>query len=220
MSLKFWHSRSSRIGRIAASGLFDRHWYGRQVDDEFDSLDGAIAHYLSHGEAVSPHPLFDIRWYASRSGRAVANLTAYLQRGRKAEISPCPAFSTAYYRSQISEPLPRHITPLEHYLTQGWTAGLKPHALFDPREYLAQNPDVAAAGVEPLTHYAAFGYREGRSASSLVHIPFIEQQCARDWDLDNPFFVALGPGPTEGIDPHPLFDSAWYASRVHRAGPD
>jgi hypothetical protein len=126
----------------------------------------------SKNDVDTPHKqslkhLFDAGYVATRYLGAASSLADYLAAGADAAFDPNPLFSNAFYRGQLSEPLPAQMTPLEHYVLEGAAARLNPSPLFDTGYYLDTYPDVAAAGVNPLLHFLRWGALEGRVPLSL-----------------------------------------------------
>jgi len=113
-------------------------------------------------------PLMDVAYYWSRVAALVGPVPAedaaahYLSKGAALGVPPNAFFDDAYYRAQLSVPLPAGMTPLEHYLERGVAAGLDPSPLFSTQGYLRIHTDVAGANVNPLWHFLRWGAAEGR----------------------------------------------------------
>lgn len=85
--------------------------------------------------------------------------------------------------------------------------------LFDPHYYVEQNADVRESTHTPYEHYLLYGAREGRVPHPLIAPDFLVEQ--------------VGPGANAletyladavRLNPHPLFDTAFYLREVGAAG--
>ena len=88
---------------IAASGMFASEWYARQSSGDAFSGD-LIDHYLKIGSAsgLSPHPLFDARWYLARYPdlAAVVPFVHYVTSGAAEGRQPGPLVETQWFEGQ------------------------------------------------------------------------------------------------------------------------
>lgn len=156
---------------ILDAGVFHQGFYEHQRSDRFGSEREAFEDFLSHGvsEQLSPHPLFDVRFYLAHApavAAAHANpVLHYLQVGWREGRDPHPLFDSAWYASQLASDEP--VNPLTHYL-QGANPGLSPNPLFDHRAYVRAHDDVARSGMSPLAHYVLYGRDERRAPTPLL----------------------------------------------------
>jgi hypothetical protein len=87
---------------------FDPAWYRSEYHVPVEQL--ALAHYLQHrhDRAVSPNPLFDVKWYVARHGESIPNridpFSHYLVAGALRNIDPSPHFDAHLWRH-------RHMAP-------------------------------------------------------------------------------------------------------------
>jgi hypothetical protein len=110
---------------------FDPVWYREVHSVPLEK--NALAHYLAHRrtQAVSPNPLFDVRWYVANYGRQIGPgrdaFAHYLQVGTFEDLDPSPAFNASEYRRlHLGRPSRRfrHLArlethnPLVHALTR------------------------------------------------------------------------------------------------------
>jgi hypothetical protein len=170
--------------------VFDVGWYREQVPANRAIGPDPLSHYIHVGGGeFSPHPCFNVDFFAGQLGEAEAygNLLEHYFRARP-DLSPCPLFESrrfagaeiplvAYLENNQAriDPHPffslkfyRRLAglqgkgmpePLTHYLQHGWREGKAPHPLFDPVFYAGRYPE--ASGQEPLAHYLRAGWRAG-----------------------------------------------------------
>lgn len=113
---------------------FEPLWY-REAHDVPPGMT-ALSHYLEHrrGQAVSPHPLFDVAWYVARHQEDLGPnrdpFAHYLVQGTLADIDPSPRFDARSYRRRFLGRPSRHFgrmmtpnrhNPLVHYLLREYT---------------------------------------------------------------------------------------------------
>lgn len=184
---------------ILGSGLFDSSWYVAEAKTlGFDEPSDPIEHYLVLGAVagLSPHPLFDGRWYADRNPDVAAAgenaLVHYLARGGREGRSPHPLFDAAWYLKTNTDLVAARIDPLVHYLSSGWKEGRSPSPDFSVGFYFSAHPDVARAGLEPLQHYLRWGWKENRQPASGF----------------NPAWYAETYLPSGGVEPYTHYISA------------
>jgi glycosyltransferase involved in cell wall biosynthesis len=161
---------SSHHLRAAASivdaGLFHRTFYERQRSARFDSDQDALDDFLGEGAShrLSPHPLFDARFYLLRNpdvqesgGNPVLH---YIEAGWREGRDPHPLFDGRWYVAQTFDL--KGLNPLSHFLRYANLHGASPNRLFDTQLYLRENPDTRRVGLNPLEHYVLYGRDEGR----------------------------------------------------------
>jgi GT2 family glycosyltransferase/ubiquinone/menaquinone biosynthesis C-methylase UbiE len=200
--------------------LFSSGWYSIQMQRHDLSLElPPLLHYLSIGRVrhLSPHPLFDPRYYLASykdiAESGIDPLQHFLMHGAAEWRNPHPLVWMQRLAEQPELPAGSS-NVLVAYLARPQSFAASPHPLFDGRDYLAKNPDVARAGVNPLLHYCTMGWRQARTPHGLF---------AGDWYLArNPDVLAADVNPLEHYvrhgareyrDPHPLFDIKFYYSR-------
>ena len=146
--------------------LFNASWYlgnGGRRSAKGGAM-SALVDYAERGHRLhlSPHPLFDPRWYVEQAGRlpiGMSPLEHYVTLGARRGLSPHPLFDP---RSEAAAAAPAGANPLVHYLGTPSLWTLSPNELFSGRGYLRRNRDVVKAGVNPLVHYVRRGDIENR----------------------------------------------------------
>ena len=192
------------------ASLLDRDYYAAQLAERGDvAEDDFVSHYRTTGwkDGLNPHPLFD----------------------------------TAYYLAAGPEEVDGD--PLLHFATTGQVSYRPTHPLLDIAYYHARRPDVLAAGLHPLVHYIRHGQAEKVPTSppaaeevsngeadtgpedehedlyaSLIDTDYYAAQLAERGDVEEGDFVShyRTTGWKDGLNPHPLFDTAHYLA----AGPE
>jgi hypothetical protein len=170
--------------------VFDGAWYREQVPAAQAISPDPLSHYIHvGGRKYSPHPCFDVDFFAAQLENAETggNLLEHFFLARP-ELSPCPLFEAGRF-AEAEIPLVAYLEsntggidphpffslkyykrlagldgkgmpePLTHYLKHGWREGKAPHPLFDPAFYGQTCPQ--SAGQEPLSHYLRIGVQEG-----------------------------------------------------------
>lgn len=131
-----WVRRMGAANELVRSGAFDQEWFEAQTGRRYQTLRGAILHYLRspRGRGYSPHPLFEAD-YVNAQGRGEA-LVKYLTTPRLARISPHPMFDVTRARRQLEAARPGE--PVVHPWAE-WVARATP-----------TTPVPVPSGVEPL----------------------------------------------------------------------
>ena len=182
--------------RLEADGsLIDLGAFGVSVGDILRALGAAPP---APPPAVAPAPPAPPR--PARQGRG-ARLAARPSRRRRARRPP-------------GAPL-RRAAARRHRARRTVSAEVKRHAaeiapLFDPFHYLDQLAAPEEATANPLLHYALAGWRDGASPFAAVRARALPAPARRDLRRPAAGFRARGRG---GVDPHPLFDVAFYRAR-------
>src|SRR5436190_9005357 len=152
--------------------VFDASHYSREAGVEFCSPATALLHYLEEGHraGLSPHPLFDARWYLQRHQDVRASganaLIHFLKHSGADDFDPGPYFDTEYYYSQRGNLRDTGVNALVHYLTHARDASVpNPNPLFQQRFYVRQNPDVRLDDATPFEHFLRVGCMERWTAS-------------------------------------------------------
>lgn len=133
-------------------------------------------------------------------------------------IRNSPLFDRRFYLEQNPDVARiQDIDTVEHYLLWGGFEGRNPHALFDSSFYLERNPEVARKRINPLVHFLTEGARYGgldpHPLFSIRH--YVEQDPDMSEFSFNPLLHYLQRGARQGLDPHPLFDTAFYWRQLH-----
>jgi glycosyltransferase involved in cell wall biosynthesis/SAM-dependent methyltransferase len=219
-----WQQRSLKsiaklrsIGKLHASGLFDKSFYLDTNPDVRNANVEPLIHYLVVGDAEGrdPNPVFSSSFYLQRNpdiARAGINpLSHYLKWGWIEGRDPNPLFSTSFYLRSNPDVARAGLNPLSHFLKWGWAEGRDPHPLFGTSFYLKNNPDVAQAGVNPLVHFLRYSGTQRRSPHALFDADYY---LAQNPDVAraglNPLLHYLTEGAYQERDPHPHFDSSYY----------
>lgn len=193
--------------------LFETAWYLGSNVDVSESGVNPLCHYVISGEesGLDPHPLFDVGWYRKglseagiRPGRGL--LEHYLD-GSTPAISPHPLWDPAYLAEQTGSTA----ISLVDYLLQEEHWGLNPHPLFDAGYYGKQVFDM---GVAPLLHCLK---NTDLSVNPSIYF-HVRWYMGRNSYLSEfrgkagiPLMHFLLKGSRQGENPHPFFESKWYA---------
>lgn len=120
---------------LLGSGLFDAQWYATQAGCPSDPATAA-RHYLRHGRARSPHPLFDTDYVLERNTKIGRRnpLLAYLTQARFRTKSTHRLFDLKYYVAEHPEAAEHRYGPLAYYLATGVGQGHAPNRWFVPGE--------------------------------------------------------------------------------------
>ncbi|HEY9037238.1 MAG TPA: Stf0 family sulfotransferase [Pseudomonadales bacterium] len=181
----------------------------------------SLAQYLSDASLwhVSPHPMFDAMFYqqqAKRKGCVVhgAPLAHFLTQGCQQGINPHPLFDVVWYAEQYGDVHPSVINPLVHYVVTGEAENRQPHGFFDPHWY---RQHLQKRGMKVKAHFPAhFLSPEGLRLfpHPLWHQPYVNTQTPEG---GVGLMRYLRDPSLWHINPHPLFDSAFYRRRAsHR----
>ncbi len=200
--------------------LIDRDYLRRQIEAVAPG-EGDYLRLLAEDprcRALSPTRLFDPAFYAAHvpaAREAPCGLFEHFLRAvARADVSPHPLFSTAFYGAQVDWRA-RSRDPLSDYLQFGAAEGLLPHPLFDGKIYLERYPDVARDGANPLLHYLEHGGRgtERRIPHALFDPTYFLEKLGRVPEAPHlQEFLTL---PLEELaDPFPLFDCQYYLRQV------
>ncbi len=82
--------------------------------------------------------------------------------------------------------------------------------------YLARNPDVQASGQEPERHFLEWGAFQDRAHHAMFDVGFYRQRAEALGEAvgESAFVHYLERGGGLRIDPHPLFDTAYYLGQL------
>lgn len=177
---------------FARSFLFDEDFYLKEVQASGADLRGltACAHFLRFGEpaGLSPHPLFDVRFYGASYPDVVRSRGSlavhYLMHGHVEDRNPHPFLDAAYLRGQL---LDKTANPLLAYL-RARPGSLKPHPEFDDhhvRSHLDPRTPIAGAMLEmkPVWRPAQGGWA-GSPTMQAGLLSRLQGQIARAGALD------------------------------------
>lgn len=156
-------------------------------------------------------PFFYLTEYQDVALSGVNPLLHYVTEGHREKRRPTLLFDPGYYAGKARRPTS---DPLLHYVMKGVSAGLKPHPLFDTAFYLKCNPDIAHAGVNPLFHYQTWGGRERRDPSPLFDTDYYLKLRNQGAVVANPLSEYLSDFDEGSVDPHPLFNSAYFCEHA------
>jgi len=124
-------------------------------------------------------------------------------------IADSGAFDVEWYRATQGDLGRWTGDPLGHYLDRGAEQGRDPSVLFWADWYAARHPDSRRYGGGPLAHYLM---GQGNHPNPLFDDGHYLAQ-AGDIGPVSALAHYLSAGAAAGFDPHPLFDSRWYAAR-------
>ncbi|MEL6790488.1 MAG: rhamnan synthesis F family protein [Pseudomonadota bacterium] len=207
--------------------LFSVEWYLTRNPDVAEAGLNPAIHYQRTGgtEGRSCHPLFDGAYYQSlyadvyESG--LSPLDHYLRIGRGEDRRPHPLFDPHHYRRAVEDDNRLSdvgYDPLAHYLENGGAALINPHALFDSAHYLKQVDDTAG-DIIPLVHYMMLDSTINISPTPLFDPAYYREQRGAYLNESRALLADyIVDGAAAHIDPHPLFQSWWYAQHHMAAG--
>lgn len=200
---------------LSPSPYFDLPWY-RLTNRDLDDFGGnVLAHYEAVGRARGsvPHPAFQARWYEKTYlGDASSDTDAFLHyvtTGWRLGNRPNPLFWPDHYTSSLSGEHVGQIDPFLHFILGGWRQG-NPNPLFDVKHY----PKDASVTPDPLSHYMHVGWRQGISPHPLFDQAHVLQQLGLAPEEIETSPLELFVESDRDLDPHPLFSSAFYRTRL------
>ena len=166
-------------------------------------------------ETLATSKLFDRDSYLNRYpdvARSGADpLWHYIWSGCRAGYNPHPLFDSAFYLRRYPEIVASGVNPLAHYLREGAAAGNNPHPLFDTHHYRGQ---LTTTPANALLHYLETGAVQSISPNPLFDLGLYWNEYLRDHEISlDPLTHYILHGSTLGNDPHPHFDTDWYAAR-------
>ncbi len=211
--------------RLSLTPVFDISHYVDAVDAveaseaveaaDVETLDPAQAliHYLTQGEreGLRPCAFFNPPYYRARygpfSGSALAH---YLTLGAPLGHEHSPVFWSAWYRKTHKVTAP---DALGHFYEFGIEQGLRVNPLQDIGWYAYKNDTGSQQGA--VRHYAAKGFLADIPPHSLIDPAHIERQAAQAGVKRHKgeTLVELYLRRARDLDPHPLFDTAFYLRR-------
>ena len=202
--------------RISITPLFDIAYYveaATKVKSQVVDPANAIIDYFSNGEAkgLRPCSFFNPDYYGSRYGADVGSpLVHYVVHGAELDYQPCAAFWNNWYRKshRIGD-----INPLVHFYRFGIRERLSPNPIFNLSWY-ARLVDLPSEE-NPLQHYVTKGFLNDVSPAPLVDVSYIGQQVAASGihQQAGETVVELYLRMACELNPHPLFDTAYYLRR-------
>jgi glycosyltransferase involved in cell wall biosynthesis len=165
------YARARRPNLLTTHALFDMEYYGLAESRRTETT--TLAYYLLHWreDTRSPHPCFDLEYYAETYPEARAAgydpISHFLVIGWRSGYNPHPLFDCEFYLRHNPDVRAAGLNPLLHYLAGGASEGRDPHPWFDSSYYLEHNADVVESGKNPLAHYIMAGEREDRPPHPL-----------------------------------------------------
>ncbi len=200
--------------------LFDTKYYKARTPTTEEI---PLLHYLQVGyKTLSPHPLFDRDFYRDQVTNThdtglddeMPPLVHYLLEGVKYSLSPHPLFNALFYGFQRPDVVGKAMNPLIHYVQFGCLENAKPHPLFDTSYFARQSGIELAKFSNPLLAFLTLGAYDS-SPHKLFDLPYYRTQLkARGIPElnEHPLVHYLRDGHTQGLRPHPLFDSLFYST--------
>jgi glycosyltransferase involved in cell wall biosynthesis len=200
--------------------LFDTKYY-KAYNPGIEEI--PLLHYVAGGhKTASPHPLFDQAFYREQvlmTGETGLDdqtppLIHYVLHGVKKNLSPHPLFCALFYSSERPDVVEKSMNPLVHYVQFGCLENAKPHPLFDTAYFARQSGIDLARFPNPLVAFLNLGAHES-SPHKLFDIMYYRTQLkARGIPElnEHPIVHYLREGHTKGLNPHTLFDSAFYVT--------
>ncbi|MCQ4162166.1 glycosyltransferase [Roseomonas sp. GC11] len=203
---------------LSPSAIFDIDHYLSQLDQEGTQGTEPYLHFLLYGaaEGIAPHALFDVRYYRQQAQAQGAipldALQHYLVEGEAAGLRPNPLFDPAFYRAQFAEAeAPAAGKALLHYIILGDKGVQSTHWLFSAKFAMAQLlPVRVTAGQTPLAFYLEQGLNAFTSPSPFYEVGHYLLAVGTALRGQHPVLHFLAAKPESFINPHPLFDAAFY----------
>ncbi|WAS91389.1 glycosyltransferase family 4 protein [Nannocystis punicea] len=187
--------------------LFDAAYYCEIHRDVSDSGTNPLAHYLVSGsrEGRRFHPLFDLRRYLAFdpviAQRGLVPPLHYLQGGWARGFVPTTVFEHASYDLGARRRVREDLDPYVDYLAHDFRTAHDPVPLAsEVAELVTRHPRIEERVDELLTVFDRDFYgtqlerRGERSTTPVLH-----------------YFAA---GAAHGLDPNPLFDTDWFATKL------
>ena len=142
--------------------LLDEDFYLRTYVDVEQQGFHPTYHFAAFGdkEGRNPNPLFDPRFYKSKSRGRLKNVNSllhYFYRGQYRRYSPSAWFDIQFYIARNRDVFNSGYEPLRHYLELGGLEGRSPNPQFDGLFYLKEHPEIALTNSNPLIHYLEYG---------------------------------------------------------------
>ena len=178
--------------------------------------------------------LIDSKWLARRHSlraeSAEALARAYVEKLLPNEIPPNEYFDFRWLRLVHLHPAVAAADVLRHYIVNWRTHKLSPSRFFNVERYLAVNNDIFEAEEEPLGHFIRQGRFEDRRPVGfpdneatvlkyrLAEAGLFSAAWYRAYYSDmrshgDPMMHFVIHGESEGRQPNPYFDPAWYRSK-------
>lgn len=158
--------------------------------------------------------LFDLEFYQNQAGKKFNSLTKaiehYLNTGSNEGLEPSVLFSSNHYLNKYQDIREAKINPLVHYLQYGSTELREPSAVFKPSFYLSQltENEHRLAKNNPLAHYSS--NQKSAKPCALFDPEYYLTQI--DEETNYPLSHYLTIGYKLGCNPHPLFNSKFFAN--------
>lgn len=205
--------------RISATPLFDISLYidaaNELAVDRVDPAD-ALIHYFYKGEnlGIRPCALFCPSYYdAVNSVDACSPLVHYITQGARKGNQPSVAFWGDWYCAKHKVDA---VNPLVHFYQSGINEELCPNPLFDAEWYRTHY--CVPADVSAMKHYVTKGFLKDFAPTILINVEHIKRQLIerRFSQLASETVVESYLRNAREINPHVLFDTAYYLMRHDR----
>jgi capsular polysaccharide biosynthesis protein len=190
--LEAWRIQREVFADKEASALFDPAWYVSQGGGG-SSVGSSLRHYLAVGgfAGLSPHPLFDSRWYLEQYPDVHAigmnPLVHYLLFGALELRDPSPYFDAGWYVARYPDVALARVNPLLHYSLSGANEMRDPNPVFDAAWYVKRHPEVMSSGMTPLAYFVAYGAKAGHIVGEIIDLEWYSE--------NNPDIVEAGLDP-------------------------
>ena len=153
--------------------------------------------------------LFDHGWFVATYGEANIGgsdpLEYYLLNISNPRLSPSPFFDSEWYVRAYEGTDMKGLSPIEHYILHGDAANMNPSPLFDTAFFRETNPSIPANDTA-LAHFVS------EKTTSFPNPLFDSQWYATRYNVSDPIpfrhFITIGW--LRGLDPSPLFSTAYY----------
>jgi len=212
--------------------LFDTNFYVESNNDVDFSNENPLVHFLRAGwsEGRSPHPLVDLDSYMGLNSDLkelqINPLVHYVHSGASEGRNLCEFFDIRRYLEQVPATVPPVVgDPLTHFVMEGARMGCLPHPTF-ARAFSWQFRELA--GTDQPKCYAKFRrlYSDEESilrvkalkhdfdaiaASGIFDKDYFSLQTGQSGSLEECILRYLERWSQDRLDPHPLFDSEFYA---------
>jgi|GEM_PF-1350504 len=192
---------------LRVGNLFNSSWYAQTYADDLGKLN-PYEHYLLEGWRDGCLPdsrgfdsMLYLNCYADARASTLPPFIHFLkQKGKRIanqsdvdglthEITHTGQFDVAYYRQQLSEPLPEGMSEVLHYALNGVKLNLNPNREFDTEYYYRKYPDLHKSSLDIFAHYQKYGKKENRAAKPSAKHQFA--QGGRSYDPNKPTVLVV-----------------------------
>jgi len=198
--------------------LIDFARYSKQIDHDVTDISAFVESYWREGRNVSPHILFDPKFYTRQQGTQDVEFPAFYHylTSMKPKV-PHPLIDAEFYAANLVEfgqsPGTR---PLEHWLKVGTTLAVSPSPFFATEFYEKQS----GVSKDCLLHYIESGHRRF-SPHPLISLKAWQKLCRQTDRKSDVLASVLADGDPEALAACLIgFDPGYYGHRSKIPGMD